>query len=205
MDGCYVHVAPHQVKPSCELLRWTSTLPHGVGWSGEPSRPSAPTPSAHRQLRPGTAGCPVHPHPAGSRIFTPETWIGKGDTKGPCWHTHLLLHSDPLVTKLDFDKEPIPGPKHYPPPNSFQEPLAQDSKIPDKEEVQVHSCAGAWLSMMIFHCGVTLHVWLLRFLSAGRSRLVRLLEQEKQRSPESRSERGRGGAPASCPGAHRPP
>lgn len=204
MDGCCIHVAPHQVKPSCELLRWTSTLPHGVGWSEEPSRPSAPTPSAHRQLRPGTAGCPVHPHPAGSHTFTPETSVGKGDTKGLYWHTHLLLHSDPLVTKLDFDKEPTPGPKHYPPPNSFQEPLAQD-KIPDKEEVQVHCCAGARLSMMIIHCGVTLDVWLLCFFSAGRARLVRLLEQKKQHSSETRSERGGGGAPASFPGAHRPP
>ncbi|TNM97892.1 hypothetical protein fugu_014138 [Takifugu bimaculatus] len=43
--------------------------------------------------------------------------------------------SDPLVTKLDFDKEPTPGPKHYPPPNSFQDSHAQD-KNPDKEEVQ---------------------------------------------------------------------
>lgn len=46
------------------------------------------------------------------------------------------MHSDPLVTKLDFDKEPAPGPKLYPPANSYQEPLVQD-KIPDKEQVQV--------------------------------------------------------------------
>ncbi|TKS80079.1 Serine/threonine-protein kinase N2 [Collichthys lucidus] len=43
--------------------------------------------------------------------------------------------SDPLVTKLDFDKEPTPGPKHYPPPDNIREPLVQD-KMPDKEEVQ---------------------------------------------------------------------
>uniref|UniRef100_A0A668AA68 protein kinase C n=1 Tax=Myripristis murdjan TaxID=586833 RepID=A0A668AA68_9TELE len=43
---------------------------------------------------------------------------------------------DPLVTKLDFDKEPSTGPKHYPAPDDIREPLAQD-KMPDKEEVQV--------------------------------------------------------------------
>lgn len=47
-----------------------------------------------------------------------------------------LPHSDPLVTKLDFDKEPTPGPKHYPLPDNIREPQVQD-KIPDKEEVQV--------------------------------------------------------------------
>ncbi|XP_014045391.1 serine/threonine-protein kinase N2 [Salmo salar] len=44
--------------------------------------------------------------------------------------------SEPLVTKLDFDKEPTPGPKHYPVPAGIREPLAQDNKLPDKEEVQ---------------------------------------------------------------------
>uniref|UniRef100_A0AAQ5XI51 protein kinase C n=1 Tax=Amphiprion ocellaris TaxID=80972 RepID=A0AAQ5XI51_AMPOC len=43
--------------------------------------------------------------------------------------------SDPLVTKLDFDKEPTPGPKHYPVPDNIREPLVQH-KIPDKEEEQ---------------------------------------------------------------------
>ncbi|KAM9459957.1 serine/threonine-protein kinase N2-like isoform 1-T1 [Salvelinus alpinus] len=43
---------------------------------------------------------------------------------------------DPLVTKLDFDKEPTSGPKHYPLPAGIREPLAQDNKLPDKEEVQ---------------------------------------------------------------------
>ncbi|TNN69847.1 Serine/threonine-protein kinase N2 [Liparis tanakae] len=42
---------------------------------------------------------------------------------------------DPLVTKLDFDKEPTPGPKHYPAPDDIGEPLVQD-KMADKEEVQ---------------------------------------------------------------------
>lgn len=49
---------------------------------------------------------------------------------------HVSTHSDPLVTKLDFDKEPTPGPKHYPTPDNIREPLVQD-KIPGKEEVQV--------------------------------------------------------------------
>ena len=48
----------------------------------------------------------------------------------------LPVLSDPLVTKLDFDKEPTPGPKHYPAPDNIREPLVQD-KMPDKEEVQV--------------------------------------------------------------------
>uniref|UniRef100_G3PSZ2 protein kinase C n=1 Tax=Gasterosteus aculeatus aculeatus TaxID=481459 RepID=G3PSZ2_GASAC len=43
--------------------------------------------------------------------------------------------SDPLVTKLDFDKEPTPGPKHYEAPDDIREPLVQD-KLPDKEEEQ---------------------------------------------------------------------
>uniref|UniRef100_A0A8C7HRC0 protein kinase C n=2 Tax=Oncorhynchus TaxID=8016 RepID=A0A8C7HRC0_ONCKI len=47
--------------------------------------------------------------------------------------------SDPLVTKLDFDKEPTSGPKHYPLPAGIREPLAQDNKLPDKEEVQVRT------------------------------------------------------------------
>uniref|UniRef100_A0A8C7PBX8 protein kinase C n=1 Tax=Oncorhynchus mykiss TaxID=8022 RepID=A0A8C7PBX8_ONCMY len=47
--------------------------------------------------------------------------------------------SDPLVTKLDFDKEPTSGPKHYPLPAGTREPLAQDNKLPDKEEVQVRT------------------------------------------------------------------
>ncbi|KAG7277379.1 hypothetical protein CRUP_033334 [Coryphaenoides rupestris] len=41
--------------------------------------------------------------------------------------------SDPLATKLDFEKEPIPGPKHYPAPDDIREPLTQD-KMADKEE-----------------------------------------------------------------------
>ncbi|XP_030220775.1 serine/threonine-protein kinase N2 isoform X2 [Gadus morhua] len=41
--------------------------------------------------------------------------------------------SDTLVTKLDFDKEPIPVPKHYPEPGDISEPLTQD-KMADKEE-----------------------------------------------------------------------
>uniref|UniRef100_A0A3Q3ISQ8 protein kinase C n=1 Tax=Monopterus albus TaxID=43700 RepID=A0A3Q3ISQ8_MONAL len=44
--------------------------------------------------------------------------------------------SDPLVTKLDFDKEPTPGPKHYPAPDDIREPLAQN-KMPNREAVQV--------------------------------------------------------------------
>ncbi|XP_055007795.1 serine/threonine-protein kinase N2 [Boleophthalmus pectinirostris] len=45
--------------------------------------------------------------------------------------------SDPLVTKLDFDKEPSPGPKRRPSPEDEPEPLQSlVQKVPDKEEVQ---------------------------------------------------------------------
>lgn len=40
------------------------------------------------------------------------------------------------MTKLDFDKEATPGPKHYEAPDDIREPLVQD-KLPDKEEEQV--------------------------------------------------------------------
>lgn len=50
------------------------------------------------------------------------------------------VSSDPLVTKLDFDKERTPGPKHYPTQDNYQEPLVQD-KLSDREEVQVQSCS----------------------------------------------------------------
>lgn len=42
------------------------------------------------------------------------------------------------MTKLDFDKERTPGPKHYLAPDNYQEPLVQD-KLSDREEVQVLS------------------------------------------------------------------
>lgn len=48
----------------------------------------------------------------------------------------LSPHSDPLVTKLDFDKEPTPGPKRYPTPDDIREPQVHH-RVPDKEEVQV--------------------------------------------------------------------
>uniref|UniRef100_A0A3P8P9I2 protein kinase C n=1 Tax=Astatotilapia calliptera TaxID=8154 RepID=A0A3P8P9I2_ASTCA len=45
------------------------------------------------------------------------------------------LHSDPLVTKLDFDKEPTPGPKRYSIPDDIREPQVHHS-VSDKGEVQ---------------------------------------------------------------------
>uniref|UniRef100_A0A668U826 protein kinase C n=1 Tax=Oreochromis aureus TaxID=47969 RepID=A0A668U826_OREAU len=45
------------------------------------------------------------------------------------------LHSDPLVTKLDFDKEPTPGPKRYSIPDDIREPQVHH-RVSDKEEVQ---------------------------------------------------------------------
>uniref|UniRef100_A0A8C5CQY4 protein kinase C n=1 Tax=Gadus morhua TaxID=8049 RepID=A0A8C5CQY4_GADMO len=47
---------------------------------------------------------------------------------------HRSLPS-PSHVPLDFDKEPIPVPKHYPEPGDISEPLTQD-KMADKEEVQ---------------------------------------------------------------------
>ncbi|XP_061694778.1 serine/threonine-protein kinase N2 isoform X3 [Syngnathoides biaculeatus] len=44
--------------------------------------------------------------------------------------------SDPLVTKLDFDREPTPGPKFYPAPDSIREPPEKQNLLPDKEQVQ---------------------------------------------------------------------
>ncbi|MEQ2250141.1 Serine/threonine-protein kinase N2, partial [Ilyodon furcidens] len=41
----------------------------------------------------------------------------------------------PLVTKLDFDKEPTPGPKHYAAPDDVREPPAQN-KMPNKDDVE---------------------------------------------------------------------
>lgn len=58
---------------------------------------------------------------------------------------YLCAHRDPLVTKLDFDKEPTPGPKHYPAPEDSREPPAQH-KLPDKEEVQVRSSRNGHVS-----------------------------------------------------------
>ncbi|XP_063318955.1 serine/threonine-protein kinase N2 isoform X1 [Pelmatolapia mariae] len=43
--------------------------------------------------------------------------------------------SDPLVTKLDFDKEPTPGPKRYSIPDDIREPQVHHS-VSEKEEVQ---------------------------------------------------------------------
>ncbi|KAK6302421.1 serine/threonine-protein kinase N2 isoform X2 [Coregonus clupeaformis] len=70
--------------------------------------------------------------PTGSSPQVPET----GPSSLPGSPTPTSAISEPLVTKLDFDKEPTPGPKHYPVPAGIREPLAQDNKLPDKEEVQ---------------------------------------------------------------------
>ncbi|CAB1317772.1 unnamed protein product, partial [Coregonus sp. 'balchen'] len=71
--------------------------------------------------------------PTGSSPQVPET----GPSSLPGSPTPTSAISEPLVTKLDFDKEPTPGPKHYPVPAGIREPLARDNKLPDKEEVQV--------------------------------------------------------------------
>lgn len=61
--------------------------------------------------------------------------------------------SDPLVTKLDFDKEPTPGPKHYTAAEVAVEPPTPDNK----DEVQVWFCCvlsprgKAFLSSVLVH------------------------------------------------------
>ncbi|CDQ99445.1 unnamed protein product, partial [Oncorhynchus mykiss] len=81
-------------------------------------------------------GVCVHMHATHTLSQMPETFITSSqiqsvDSLIKMWH--LSFH-EPLVTKLDFDKEPTPGPKHYPVPAGIREPLAQDNKLPDKEE-----------------------------------------------------------------------
>ncbi|PWA13968.1 hypothetical protein CCH79_00017043, partial [Gambusia affinis] len=59
--------------------------------------------------------------------------------------------SDALVTKLDFDKEPTPGPKHYAAPDDVREPPAQN-KMPNKQEVEVGFChRSSTVSVMALH------------------------------------------------------
>uniref|UniRef100_A0A8C6MAV2 protein kinase C n=1 Tax=Nothobranchius furzeri TaxID=105023 RepID=A0A8C6MAV2_NOTFU len=65
----------------------------------------------------------------------PDSPTTRRSTTPPVFILTLSNHSDPLVTKLDFDKEPTPGPKHYPPPDDVREPLAQH-KMPSPDDVQ---------------------------------------------------------------------
>uniref|UniRef100_A0A8C8GK43 protein kinase C n=1 Tax=Oncorhynchus tshawytscha TaxID=74940 RepID=A0A8C8GK43_ONCTS len=60
--------------------------------------------------------------------------------------------SDPLVTKLDFDKEPTSGPKHYPLPAGIREPLCV---LPSFHE-NVYDFLGALLKAIvcIFPCNM---------------------------------------------------
>lgn len=100
--------------------------------TGPSSLPGSPTPSryshAHTWTKDINMSLLIHMN------YKKDTLLKSG---------HLPIHSDPLVTKLDFDKEPTPGPKHYPAPDNIQEPLVQD-KMPDKEEVQVQCFRNPW-------------------------------------------------------------
>ncbi|KAK7945338.1 hypothetical protein WMY93_001066 [Mugilogobius chulae] len=71
--------------------------------------------------------------------FSPQAAeSGHSSLPGSPTHAGTVTALDPLVTKLDFDKVPSPGPKHHPCPEDEDspEPSLVENKVPDKEEVQ---------------------------------------------------------------------
>lgn len=84
-----------QARPSCALLRWTSTSPPGAGWSGEPYPQSAPTPSALRCLRLGLAACPGHQHPPG-RLMKEIHNFSLSHTHRQACITHIMMWHCPF-------------------------------------------------------------------------------------------------------------
>uniref|UniRef100_A0A665UF49 Uncharacterized protein n=1 Tax=Echeneis naucrates TaxID=173247 RepID=A0A665UF49_ECHNA len=102
--------------------------------TGPSSLPGSPTPSRYPTAIKDSDCLLCVPHYV-FEIHKVNTFTGSVAAAFMSFLSSTSPNSDPLVTKLDFDKEPTPGLKHYPAPDNTREPLVQD-KMPDKEEVQ---------------------------------------------------------------------
>lgn len=108
------------VRRAIPTVSTNSFSPQGAE-TGHSSLPGSPTPCRY-----GT--------PTPDRQITPTVRTRLGS------HVSFISCSDPLVTKLDFDKEPTPGPKHYPASEVAVEPPALLNLPDNKDEVRVWFC-----------------------------------------------------------------